>query len=354
MFRRGWTRRHVLAASFASLVSRTAFGQAAARTVTRIAFGSCFDQRMAQPIWEAIFAYRPELFLFLGDNVYGSAPRALLQPDLPVLVNAYAMARTNPAFARIRRESEVLAVWDDHDFGLNDGGADMPYRQRAKALFLDFFDIAPDDERRTRDGLYFARSFGPEGRRLQIILLDTRWFRSPLVAPEVRPRYGRYVPTEDRSTTILGEAQWAWLAERLREPAQVRLVASSIQVVADGHNWERWGNFPHERQRLYDLVRDTGARGVVFLSGDRHLGAIYRETADVAYPMIDLTGSPASRPASNNREPGPNRLGAIYGMENFGTVDIDWWDRSLTLSVRGMNGEPARRLAVRFDELAPR
>lgn len=354
MFRRSWTRRRVLAASLASLASQAAFGQSATRTIGRIAFGSCFDQRMAQPVWGAIFAYRPELFLFIGDNVYGSAPRALLQPDLPALTNAYATARANPAFARIRRESEVLAIWDDHDFGLNDGGADMPYRQRAKDLFLEFFDIAADDERRARDGLYFARSFGPEGRRLQLIFLDTRWFRSPLVAPEPRPQYGRYVPTEDRSTTLLGEAQWTWLAERLREPAQLRLIVSSIQVVADGHNWERWGNFPHERQRLYDLVRDTGARGVVFLSGDRHLGAIYRETSGIPYPMIDITGSPVSRPATNNREPGPNRLGAIYGAENFGTVDIDWWDRSVTLSVRGMNGEPVLRLQVPFGELAPR
>jgi alkaline phosphatase D len=110
---------------------------------------------------------------------------------------------------------------------------------------------------------------------VQVILLDTRFFRSPLKPTDQRnaPGRERYLPDEDPTKTMLGEAQWAWLADRLREPAEVRLIVSSVQVLAEGHGWERWGNFPRERQRLYDLIRDTGARGVVYLSGDATLVA---------------------------------------------------------------------------------
>ena len=60
-----------------------------------------------------------------------------------------------------------------------------------------------------------------------------------------------------RRTRIAGYSRWN------------RLIASSIQVVAEDHGWEKWMNLPHERERLYRLIRETGAEGMVFLSGDR-------------------------------------------------------------------------------------
>jgi alkaline phosphatase D len=340
----------------ALLAPATAAAQWPERPVTRIVFASCFDQRPpGEPAaWGAMFAYRPDVFIALGDNVYGDVRAAAMRPDVPELAAAYAQARAQGHFHRMARSAQMLATWDDHDFGINDGGAEHPYRERAKELFLDFFEIAADDVRRTRPGIHFSRVIGPPGQRVQIILLDTRWWRSPLVRGPLPAPFGPYVPTEDRTTTLLGEEQWAWLAERLREPAELRLVVSSIQLVADGHGWERWGNFPHERARFYRLLAETRAEGVVVLSGDRHIGGIYRHAEGVPYPVIDVTASPIVRPFPGNREPGPNRVGAIYGLENFGTVDIDWWERRVALSIRSVNGEPVRRIELAFDELRAR
>src|SRR5207247_2149539 len=150
----------------------------------------------------------------------------------------------------------------------------------------DFWSLPADDPRRSRPGVYHAAIYGPPGKRLQVILLDTRYFRSPLKVTDQpdAPGKERYVPDDDPGKTMLGETQWGWLAQRLREPAELRLIVSSTQLVAEGHGWERWGNFPRERQRFYDLIRDTRANGVMVLSGDRHIGAIYRETTGVAYP----------------------------------------------------------------------
>ena len=150
---------------------------------------------------------------------------------------------------------------------------------------------------------------------------------------------------------MLGEAQWAWLVERLREPAELRLLVSSVQVVADGHGWERWGNFPRERRRLYDLVGDTGANGVVFLSGDRHVGALYRETSGVPYPLVDATASGINQVFPGNREGGTNRLGAVYGAANFGTIDVDWWAGTLAVSLRNEAGEAVRREILSLADL---
>jgi alkaline phosphatase D len=258
-----------------------------------------------------------------------------------------------PGFMQIKNGVRHLATWDDHDYGKNDAGAEFPHKREAQQLFLKFWNVPAGDPRHSRDGIYHAQSFGPPGQRVQVILLDTRFFRSPLKPTDQPGAVGKekYVPDNDPAKTMLGDAQWAWLAERLREPSELRLIVSSIQVLAEGHGWERWGNFPHERQRLFDLVRETSANGVIILSGDRHLAALYRETGNTPYPFIEITSSGLNQGFPSNREPGPNRLGAVYGVPNFGTIDIDWWDGTVTLSIRSVNGEPVRRQTVRLEEL---
>ncbi len=348
--RPGLSRRTTLAALGAGLTA-AASGSASAqqRPFSRIAFGSCAHQDFPQPIWEAVLHYRPDLYIFAGDNVYGDSRDAELAP----LKAAYEKAATIEPFMRLRRAARHMAIWDDHDMGLNDGGVETPFKAEAKAEFLKFWNVPPNDPRQGREGLYHSETFGPEGQRVQVILLDTRWFRSALKATDKRnaPSKERYVADEDPAKTVLGEAQWAWLAERLREPADLRLVVSSIQLVVDGHGWERWGNFPRERQRFHDLVRDTGARGVVILSGDRHIGAIYRQVDGVAYPLVEMTSSGINRFWPSAKEAGPNRLGALYGLPNFGTIDIDWWKGEVFLALRDEAGQMVRQHTMSFDEL---
>jgi alkaline phosphatase D len=321
----------------------------ASAVLERIAFASCIDQTQAQPIWNAVSQARPQLLIFGGDNVYASG-----QPwQRAALDKAYATLAAHADFARVRRELPALAIWDDHDYGLNDGGAEFEHKQASKAAFLQFWREPPDSARRQHDGLYLARSFGPPGRRVQIILLDTRWFRSPLKPTPARDTTGaeRYVPDADPAKTMLGFTQWRWLRERLAEPADLRLVVSSVQVLAEGHGFERWGNLPLERQRLFDLIASTRANGVVFLSGDRHIGALYRQDADTVYPLYEMTSSGITHPWRTAAEPGPNRLGALFGELHFGLVRIDWTARTLSLELRGIGNRVQREVTISLAQL---
>lgn len=311
--------------------------------LTRIAFGSCADQNRPQPIWDAVLGYRPQAFLFLGDNVYGDVTSA----DMTELKTAYQKARAMPAMAKLRAATEILATWDDHDYGRNDAGVTFPYRVQAKELFLDHWQVPAGDPHRARAGIYFSRLQGPPGRRVQIVMLDTRSFRSDLIV--TGKRRPSYLPDPDPAKTVLGEAQWAWLRAELRKPADIRLLVSSIQVIADGHGWERWGNLPVERQRLFDAIRDTGAQGVILLSGDRHFGALYARKTGVPYPLYEITSSSLNRPWRNADERVPRQISAAYGAENFGTVDIDWSRRSVLLALRDIDGRIVRRHTIRFD-----
>lgn len=339
-----------LAAQLPHALAAAAPPPAPSQALTRIALGSCADQRDRQPIWDAIHAWRPDLMIMAGDNVYGD----YFGFGLSELREAYAAADRIPGYARMKRELPTLAIWDDHDYGLNDGGAEFAWKQQSKDLFCTFWGVPADDPRRHRDGLYHAWTFGPPGRRVQVVLLDTRWFRSPLRRTDQRGAAGRerYLPDDDPSKTMLGEAQWAWLEAQLRAPAELRLIVSSIQVLAEGHGWERWGNLPRERERLFATIAATRATGVVFLSGDRHLGALYRETEGTAYPLHEMTSSGLTK-SYRSREPGPNRIGDVLGEVNFGTVAIDWRARRVELSLHDVLGARQRQLALDLDQLRP-
>jgi alkaline phosphatase D len=149
------------------------------RTLTRIAFGSCAQGDKPQPIWDAVLAARPDLFIFLGDNVY------LDTRDPEVMRRKYAELAAQPGFQRLKATVPILAIWDDHDFGENDAGVDYPMKEESRRQFLDFFGEPADGPRRTRDGIYTAHVFGPAGRRVQVILPDLRWNRTPLMSLEL-------------------------------------------------------------------------------------------------------------------------------------------------------------------------
>jgi alkaline phosphatase D len=320
--------------------------------VRRIAIGSCTDQAKPQPIWNTVLADRPDLAIFAGDNVYASdVPWSLAK-----LEQAYALQAAVPGFARLRASVPHLAIWDDHDYGMNDGGAGFAHRQASKDAFLQFWQAGANDPRRTREGIYHAETFGPPGQRLQVILLDARWFKSPWKPTDQRnaPGKERYLPDEDPAKTMLGAAQWAWLERQLREPADLRLIVSGIQVVADGHGWERWGNFPLERARLVRAIAGTRANGVVFISGDRHVGALYAQLREAPYPLYELTSSGITHPWKDAAEAGPNRIGALFTEPHFGVVEIDWAARTVQLQIKDQAGAVRRSQGIPLSLLQAR
>ena len=327
----------------------------------RMAFGSCYGTDGSPEIWSVVEEYAPDALLLLGDNVYGDTE------DMDVLRGKYAALDAVPAFARLREEAALLAVWDDHDYGENDAGAAYPMRAQSQQVFLDFLRVPPGDPRRAREGTYDAPVFGPPGRRVQFLLLDTRYHRSPLVkAPNTDPlsagRPGSYVPSNDPSATVLGEAQWAWLERALTVPAELRVLATSIQLVAEDHRFEGWRNFPSERRRLLETIRRTRANGVVVVSGDRHIGEISvldpgraaeGSACDVGYPLVDVTASSFNRPSSWRNERNRHRVGSILFDVNFGSIEVDWESGAVVLAVRNGSGREALRYETSLEALRP-
>ncbi|MES2590933.1 MAG: alkaline phosphatase D family protein [Bacteroidota bacterium] len=296
----------------------------AQKSVSKIAFGSCGNQNNDLPVFDVVVKHQPDLFIFLGDNIYGDTG------NMKILKAKYHKLGTKPSFKNLKQHVDIIATWDDHDYGWNDLGRLHPGKVQSKEVFLDFFDEPQNSDRRKHNGIYTSYMYETNGKKLQVILLDTRTFRDGLrkYAGELdtdkrftyQPSYSPH-PTAD--STFLGEEQWKWLKEELMKPADLRLIGSGSQFGIEFNGYEGWANFPYEQKRFLNLIKETKANGVLFLSGDVHYAEISKLTEPDLYPVYDFTSSGLSSTwhfatPNNNRIEGPI-------MENhFGLLTIDW------------------------------
>lgn len=312
--------------------------------------GSCGHQDKPQPVLERVIERRADLFVYLGDNIYGDTT------DMTVLRSKYETLGAKPEFRKLRREVPVLAIWDDHDYGANDAGAEYPRKAESREIFLDFWRVPADSPRRGRPGIYGSHVFTDGRRRLQLILLDTRSFRSPLA------RIGRdqrdagwkndYRPDPDPARTLLGAEQWAWLEARLREPADARIIATSIQFGHEYNGFESWTNLPSERQRMLDLIVASRAEGVMFVSGDVHWGELSRREEPGLYPLYDLTASGITE-EWKNVEPNRHRVGAPVRQNHVGGIAFNWdaQDVPIRFVIVDVAGRTVLEHAIRLTDL---
>lgn len=298
-----------------------------------IAFGSCAHQDNDTSLWEDIAAQQPDLWVWLGDNIYGDTE------NMDTLRAKYARAKSKPGYRQLIANVPVAGIWDDHDFGVNDGGKEYPKKDSSKLLMLDFLDVPADAPVRDHKGAYQAYTYGEGEQTVQLILLDTRYFRDTLKRTP-RGSEQRYYPNE--TGDILGEAQWTWLEEQLAtSDAALTIIGSSIQVLNPDQGFEKWANFPQAHQRLYDLIVKTQPNNVLLLSGDRHIGELAQiELEGYAKPIVEFTSSGLTHTWSRDfGEENPYRIGDSYHMQlNYGLIRIDWAHQEVHLELRGNGG----------------
>lgn len=308
------------------------------KNLSIISFGSCNRLDKPQVMWDAVAANNPNLWIWLGDIIYADTS------DMRALWAHYKRLKVNSYYRKVTAKAQVIGVYDDHDFGKNDCGGSYPMKKQSKKCLMDFLDVPLNAPVRKRDGAYQAYLFGSGEQRIKIIVLDSRYFRDTLIPDPTKQR--RYIPNTEGD--MLGEAQWAWLERELRtSPANLNILCTSVQVVADDHGHEKWGNFPNSRKRLLSLIVKTQPRNLLILSGDRHMAEISRmDLQGLPYPLYDFTSSGLTHVRSGLSETNRYRVSKLTLEKNFGVLKI-WWENGrprVAMQVRGLNN-------VLFDEV---
>ncbi len=315
--------------------------------LSKIAFGSCSKEDKNQPILETVLTKQPQLFIYLGDNIYGDSR------EMDVLKTKYKKLAIKKEFQDLRSNCMILATWDDHDYGENDSGRHYPFKAESKEIFLDFWKEPKNSKRRKHEGIYHAVFFGDQDQKIQVILLDTRTFRDDLVLAGADEEWKNdYKPNSSPDSTFLGAQQWKWLEEQFQLPAKIRIIASSNQFAHEYNGYESWTNVPHEQKKMLDLIKKTKANGVVFISGDVHWGELSKMNNEEAYPIYDITSSGLTE-TWESVEPNKNRIGEVVRDVNFGMISIDWSnpDPELSFHIFDIDGKSRVDLQVKLNTL---
>ena len=316
--------------------------------INTVAFGSCADQDQPQPIWATIEKNRPELMLMLGDNVYASSP------EQKPISEQYNKLRRIPEYRSIRANVPFMATWDDHDFGQNDGGESNPEKAEAKVQFLRNWPYVKELLAEGQSGIWHSKMFTHKKNSLQVIMLDTRSDRADLIKNEqtliekaASPK--PYVQHTDTSKRFLSEKQWAWLEKELSKKATFRIIASSVQLIANEHQFEKWGNFPHERDRFFDLLKKLKIKNAVVISGDRHMAAIAKKEIRGLGTLYDITSSGLNKPAKpGNVLTDASYIAEGYGPVNFGLIKINWATGRATVEIRSLDDKTVQSVTIPF------
>ncbi len=284
--------------------------------IKRLAFGSCSDQKDPQPLWKELSKDAPDLFIHGGDNIYADTK------DLSVLKASWNAQTAVTDYSVFRKVTPVIGIWDDHDFAINDADGNLPIKKESKELFLNWMEEPLDSPRRNHEGIYTSHIFGSGDRRIKIILLDNRYFRHL-----------------DKKAPLLGETQWQWLENELKDsPAAINFIVSGISVLSKKiPRSDAWINYPTEYKRMLKLIPKTGAKGVVFLTGDKHFASIFKREGHLEFLSSGLTHNRPSWMIPFLKAFYPNSTHEL----NYGLIDISWSGNvpTLKMAIRNKKGK---------------
>lgn len=296
----------------------------------RFALVSCMDDSWVagqDEMWGRLATVNPDAVFFLGDNVYADREIDFYKgpANADVIWERYAQTRNRLKFFRERRLTPVIATWDDHDYGQDNGNRDFPFKNESRDIFEAYFaqEALPEAIER---GPGVSSVLSLSGQRFA--LLDNRTFRSP--------------PTETNGTH-LGDEQERWIQSKLRldpkQPAQPVWLINGDHFFGAYHKqkFESFeGEHPLALDRLLNATRELPAP-VVFISGDRHLTELSEVPATkLGYKTYELTTSAIHAITFESpwdRFPNPHQIEGRSGELNFAVVQT----QPLTLS-----GETAR------------
>ncbi|CAG9327160.1 unnamed protein product [Blepharisma stoltei] len=303
------------------------------KDLTKIAFGSCANQfgNDNPDLYKSIQNLNPDLFIWLGDIIYSDVlvfhPPFFKTRDPEATRKMYQNFKNNTEYKALTEKTMITGIWDDHDYGINNGDKHFPLKDAYKELFLEFIDEKDNINRTSHKGIYISFSFGNNGKTVKLILLDNRYFN-------------------EKDVDILGEEQWKWLENQLKTPGDITLIASGIQVYTEDRfgKAERWDEY--SRNKLLSLINDIS--GVILLTGDVHMAEIlkitcndnlfYEVTSSGMTHTITTTGGNLILLYLYGWLPFTFNVGHRVTVKNFGFIEIDWQFRLLKMSIRNSYG----------------
>lgn len=312
------------------------------RSAFSVGMGSCarYQEDPLQTIWLEVYRHQPDLFFWLGDNIYGDSL------DGGILAEEYRRQRAVPYLQPVNRTIPQLATWDDHDFGLNDHDRTNPVKEEALEIFKRYW-ANPAYGLPETPGVFFDYHYGG----IDFFFLDGRYYRDP------------YFKEDNRDKTLLGEAQLSWLKDGLLEseaPFKV-LVCGSGWTSLKGPGGDSWSSMLTERDALFEWITENGIEGVVLVSGDVHRSElnIIPWSEKGGYDFYEFVASPLAQGTSTDLRPDIWEIyydDPVTDAPSFGLLEFDLTRKDPEIRYRvidGLGHEHYENFSIRASDLKP-
>jgi alkaline phosphatase D len=289
---------------------------------------------------------KADFMLWLGDNWYtrevdyfsgwGLYKRAATDRKIPILQDFW---KSIPHYA----------IWDDHDFGWNDGDASYPFKNDSRNAFKSYW---ANPSYGTKDDAIYSKFTWND---VDVFLLDDRWYRSN---DNMKDSIDGKVNVEKQ---MFGKEQIQWLKNALLQSnangnINFRIIATGSQVLNPVSPFDCFRRFPAEYNDFLDFLAENKINGVVFFTGDRHHSEIIKLDRKGAYPLFDITASPLTSGTHSFGGPekdNPARVLGVDKLQNYARVSFTGKssDRKLQVDFLGINGELINSWSISQKEL---
>ena len=315
----------------------------------KFAFGSCayineaaYD-RPGKPygdttykIFKSIYEKKPDFMLWTGDNVY------LREADLTSrtgIFYRYTHTRSTPEMQPLFGSVHNYAIWDDHDYGPNDGDRSFWNKKITEETF-NLFWCNPNTNLTGKGGVTCTFYWND----VQFFLLDDRYFRTP-----------------KRNTilkrTLLGEEQLEWLIDGLTSSlATFKIIVIGGQVLNPGSLHDSYAEYGEEKEWIIKSIKAAKIPGIIFISGDRHFTELSALEDKDFYTLYDVTVSPLTSEVHNRSETNSIQVpNTLFMDRNFAVAEVTgpWKDRKIKFTIYNKNGLMQWEKIISYKELKP-
>lgn len=239
----------------------------------------------------------------------------------------YLIQNNVPDYKKLKERTPIIGIWDDHDYGDNNGTVNYPGKYLNQQLFLDFMDVSKNSIRRGQEGIYTSYTFGKGDTQVKFILLDNRFYLTD---------------KNDPNSSVLGQKQWAWFENELKtSQAKIHFIVSGIPFLPNKMiHTEEWADYPKEKEKLLSLLKKYNTSGVMFLSGDKHFSAITQN-----HGHIEIMSSGLTHKAPKALIPWlKTKFPTSFYKLNYGLIDIKWGEYpTITVQIKSQKGTAIKK-----------
>ena len=311
----------------------TAKSLQASKRLTHLQWSCCADPRTAQPLWNKMAADPADLYIHVGQH-FPITDKSKMTPE--ELLTGF---NQQSDFINFRSKVPVMGVWDEDDYGTlspANNGEHNPDRENSRLQYFKFYNLDSERIDPRQRGIYHSVILGDSRHKVQILFLDTHFFRSDLVFNKT-PKFpkGPYVPSKNKKTTILGSEQWAWLQKEFKTPVEFRILVTPTQFISSEQGQESWALFPESKKAMLNLLQKQNEKFTLFLSGNRLHGEMQKLKDKKGHVLLDVTAGGINRVSPSAYIPEASRVGSWLEEPNYADLQIDWEHRKAVVRVIG-------------------